>query len=220
MDVQTDQAGLQADPFATAVVPRPVTGGQGQLFSDGYPTFADTDQIPPVHHGARRSGRPRTSRLLRLAVAIVALAVIAGAAALGLVKAGVIDTTTNGGSPPNPTATPPTHHNVAPPSTSPAVSQVSTGSGTATYTVDFPAYAVNVSTSTGRSWISIGAAGQHPVFSGILGPNSSHRVVLLGPTQVDVGAGGTTVTVTAGRHSTTLTPPSAPFTYQFQPKNG
>ncbi len=216
MDVQTDQAGLQPDPFATAVVPLHDTGRQGRLFSDASPTYADTDQIPAVRHDGRNSGRPRTSRLLRLVVAIVALAVVAGAVALGLVKAGVIDNSNNGGSP---TTTPPTtHHAAPPPSTSPAVTQVSAGSGTATYAVNDAAYAVTVSTSTARSWISIGASGQRPVFAGIIGPNSSHKVVLLGPSVVDVGAGGTTVTVTAGRQSTTLTPPSAPFTYQFQLK--
>jgi hypothetical protein len=214
MDVQTDQAGLQADPFATAVVPRTDTGRQGQLFSDGFPTYADTDQIPAVQHGARGSRRSRSPRLLRFAVAIVALAVIAGAVALGLVKAGVIDSSGNGGSP---TTTPPTtHHVAAPPSRSPAVTQVSTGPGTATYTVNDAAYSVTVSTSTARSWISMGAPGQRPAFAGILSPNSSHKAILLGPSVLDVGAGGTTVTVTAGRQSTTLTPPSAPFTYQFQ----
>ena len=39
---------------------------------------------------------------------------------------------------------------------------------------------------------------------------------MLGPSTVDIGAGGTTVTVTVGKRSTTLTPPSAPFTYQFE----
>jgi hypothetical protein len=217
MDVQADQAGLQADPFATAVVPRPGTTGQGRLFSDAHPTFADTDRIPAVRHGDRGSRRPRTSGLLRLAVGIVALAVVAGALALGLVQAGVINTSSNGVSP---TTTPPSHHTAPPPSTSPVVTQVSSGAGTAAYTVDYAAYAVTISTSTGRSWISIGASGQHPSFAGILSPNSSHHAILLGPSEVEVGAGGTTVTVTAGRRSTTLTPPAAPFAYQFQPKAG
>ncbi len=216
MDVQADQAGLQADPFATAVVPRPDTG-QGRLFSDASPTYADTDQIPAVRHGERGSRRPRTSPLLRLAVGIVALAVIAGGVALGLVQAGVINTSGNGA---NPTTTPPTHHTAPPPSTSPVVTQVSSGSGTATYTVDYAAYAVTVSTSTGRSWVSMGVPGQHPAFEGILSPNSSHQAILLGPSEVQVGAGGTTVTVTAGRRSATLTPPAAPFAYQFEPKKG
>ena len=218
MDVQTDQGGGHADPLATAVVPRPQVSAQGQLFSDAHPTFAKTDQIPAVGKATGRSARPRTSRLLRFSVVIVALAVVAGAAALGLVQSGVIKTSGNGASP---TTTPPTTHHAAPPaSTSPAATQVSTGQGSAIYAVADAAYSVTVSTTTGRSWVSMGAPGQHPVFSGILGPNSSHKALLLGSTQVDVGAGGTTVTVTAGGRSSTLTPPSAPFSYQFQPKNG
>ena len=75
---------------------------------------------------------------------------------------------------------------------------VSTGNGTATYRVDIAAYAVTVTTSTGRSWVSIGATGQHPAFAGILAPNSSQKELLLGPATVDVGAGGTKVIVDVG----------------------
>ena len=234
MDVQADQAGLKADPadpFATAVVPRSDTGAQrttgatgaggaqGQLFHDAYPTYADTDQIPAMGHGSGAAyQRRRTSRLLRLAVAVVALAVVAGGVALGLVQAGVIGTSNNGHSA---SAPPPAHRSTAPAhSTAPVVTQVSTGAGTATYAVDLPAYSVTVTTTTGRSWVSLGSVGQRPAFAGILSPNSSQKVILLGPSEVDVGAGGTTVTITADKRSTTLTPPSAPFKYQFQPKKG
>ena len=149
----------------------------------------------------------------------MALAVVVGGAVLGLVKAGVIDTTNNNGN--GKTTSPPTHPVSPPPSkTAPVVSQVSTGAGTATYTVDVPAYAVTVTTSTGRSWVSIGAPGHKPVFAGILEADNSKKVILLGPAVVDVGAGGTKVTVTADKRSTTLTPPAAPFTYQLQLKSG
>jgi hypothetical protein len=216
MDVQADQTELRADPLPTAVVRRTDTTGQGQLFADAYPTYADTDQIPALGKGGSRRPPPRTSRLLRLAVVVVALAVVAGGVALGLVKAGIIAST--GTANQTSTTTLPAHHAAPPPSTTPVATQVSSGSGTATYAVDIAAYAVTVTTSTSRSWISIGASGQHPTFAGILSPNSSQRVVLLGPSQVDVGAGGTKVTITSGRRSTVLTPPSAPFTYQFQLK--
>ena len=78
---------------------------------------------------------------------------------------------------------------------------------------------MTVATSTGRSWVSIGAAGQHPAFAGILNPNSSQKELLLGPAQVDVGAGGTKVIVTSGQRTLTLTPASAPFSYSFVIKN-
>jgi hypothetical protein len=210
MDVHADEARLRSDPSATAIVERPVTGGaQGQLFRDAYPTYADTDRIPSVD---RRPARPGPARWLRVLVAVVALAVLAAGAALGLVKAGVIDKKGSSGSSTTQTTQHPASHA---PSTAPLVTQISTGSGTATYRVALAAYSVTVTTSTGRSWVSIGTTGGHPNFAGIVNPNSSQKVVLLGPSQVDVGAGGTKVIVTSGKRTSTLTPPSAPFSYQF-----
>ncbi len=215
MDVQADEAGLRPDPPVTAIVELPRKEGQGQLFHDSYPTYAQTDQIPAVHAPGVRgtSARPRTSRWLRLLVVLVALAVLAAGAALGLVKAGVIDKTgTN-----SPSATQTTQHHAATtsPPKKPLVTPVSTGSGTATYRVDTAAYTVTVITSTGRSWVSIGAVGQRPTFESIVGANSSQKEVLLGPSTVDVGAGGTKVVVTSRHRTFTLTPLSAPFSYQF-----
>ena len=63
----------------------------------------------------------------------------------------------------------------------------------------------------------IGEVGQQPSFEGIVPANSSQHEVVQGPAQVQVGAGGTKVIVTAGSHSQTLTPPSAPFSYQITP---
>jgi hypothetical protein len=213
MDVKADETRLKADPFATGVVERPVTDSQGQLFADATPTYADTDKIPAVGRAAATRG---PARWLRVLVILVAVVVVAAGATLGLVKAGIIDKSgTNNSSAPNTTQ----HHGAAAPSTAPLVTQVSTGNGTATYQVDIAAYAVTVTTSTGRSWVSIGATGQHPAFAGILNPNSSQKEILLGPATIDVGAGGTKVIVTAGKRTQTLTPASAPFSYSFVLKN-
>jgi len=223
------------DPSITAVVPRHTpdaqgaateTGpptGQGQLFADAYPTFADTDQLPAV--APRPRPHDRAPRWLRIAVVVVAIALLAASAALGLVASGVL----KGGSP-NPgtassaSSTPSTSsrssspHPARPRSTSSLVAQTSVGSDTATYTVANPIYTVIVNTTTGQAWVSAGALGQNPQFAGILQPDSSQKVTMLGPSTVEVGAGGTTVTVAVGKRSATLTPPSAPFTYQFVPK--
>jgi hypothetical protein len=209
MDVQADERGLRPDPSATAIVERPVTDSQGRLFNDGHPTYADTDKIP-AYRGPSRA-RPGPARWLRVLVILVALVVVAAGATLGLVKAGVIDKTSTG----SPQATPAAKHHVAAASKVPLVSQVSTGSGTATYRVDIAAYAVTVTTSTGRSWVSIGAAGKKATFAAVMNPNSSQKELLLGPSTVEVGAGGTKVTVTSGQRTATLTPTSAPFEYQF-----
>ena len=56
MDVQADEAGLRPDPSVTAIVERPVTDSQGQLFRDAYPTYADTDKIPAVGRRTARAG--------------------------------------------------------------------------------------------------------------------------------------------------------------------
>jgi len=208
MDVQADESRLKPDPFTTAVVERTVVDSQGQLFGDAHPTYADTDKIPAVGRGTASRG---PARWLRFLVILVAVVVVAAGATLGLVKAGVIDKsgTTNHGS-----ANTVQHHAAAPPTT-PLVTPVSTGNGTAVYKVDIAAYAVTVVTSTGRSWVSIGATGQHPAFAGILNPNSSQKELLLGPSTIDVGAGGTKVIVTSNQRTQTLTPVSAPFSYSF-----
>ena len=210
MDVKADDARLRPDASATAMVERPVTDSQGQLFNDGSPTYADTDKIPAYRPpGPVRSGPARSLRIL---VVLVALVVVAAGATLGLVKAGVIDKSGTG----SPKATSaPQHHAAAAPPKAPLVTQVSTAAGKATYRVDKAAYVVTVTTTTGRSWVSIGAAGKSPSFEGVLNPNSSQKQFLLGPSQVDVGAGGTKVTVTSGNRTSTLTPVSAPFSYQF-----
>ena len=226
MDVQADEAGLRPDPAATAISPRPGTGGrerpgaggQQQLFADAYPTYADTDKIPAVGGGGRGAYGPSGSgRLLRVAVVVVALAVLAGGAALGLVKAGVIGTGNGSGtgSGTGSSGTPPAHHTtVAAPST-PLLTPISTGAGTASYRIDITAYAVTVATSTGRSWVSIGIIGQSPIYAGIVAPGASQKEILLGPSEIEIGAGGTKLIVTSGHRSVTLTPPSAPFSYQF-----
>ena len=223
MDVKADETGLLPDQSATATFERPVAGRhaaaggqQQQLFADAYPTYADTDKIPAVSASRGSHGPPRSSRVLRLAVVLVALAVLAAGAALGLVKAGVI-ANGNGSGSPNGTAQP-SHHTPATVPKTPLLTQISTGTGTAAYRIDIAAYAVTVATTSGRSWVSIAITGHSPSYEGILAPASSQKQILIGSSTVNVGAGGTKLIVTSGHRSTTLTPPSAPFTYQFMTK--
>ena len=76
---------------------------------------------------------------------------------------------------------------------------------------------MTVSTSTARSWVSISPAGQRPAFEGILNAAQSQHQVVFGPSTIEIGAGGTTVTVTSGKHSQILKPPAAPFSYTITP---
>ena len=227
MDVQADETSVPADPLPTLAVGTPATPApnasrpvhplQGTFFRDDpYPTFADTNPTPMVpREPTRRS--PAGSPGLRIAVVVAALAVAAAGATLALVETGVIHTTGNTRgqttAPPAPDGT----HRTGAHKTS-LLTPVDNGATNATYTVDARAYGLTIVTSTGRSWVSVGIVGQTPIFAGILEPNSSQKVTLLGPAQLQIGAGGTSVVVSSNRRTQTLKPPVAPFSYQFTPR--
>jgi hypothetical protein len=198
----------------TSVIARPNPGIQGTFFSDGssYRTFADTDQIPVV----RGEHWDRRGRGLAVVVGILAFVVVLAGAALGLVQAGVIGNTKGathtatasaGGSTPAPRQ----RANV--PHRADLLSGTAFGAGTATYKVAVPAYGLTITSGVGRAWVSVGQQGQRPLFAGILDPHSTQHFTMLGPTQVEIGAGGTSVTVSSNHRTQTLLPPSAPFTY-------
>ncbi len=218
MDVHTGEIRYRSDPSATAVVP--ATGGaagQGRLFDDpGGHSFADTDQLPAVGRSRRTSNPYGAPRWLRVTVVVVVVGILAAGGALALVKTGVIGKST---SPPSGTHTNTTTAPTSVVHTKTLLTPAQTfgGSGSGNYTIAARAFAVTVSAGAGRSWVSIGVVGQTPIYAGILQPNTSQREILLGPAQVSIGAGGTTMTVSSGHRSQTLTPPSAPFTYQITP---
>ena len=226
MDGQAEGTGLEYDPSVTSVIAPPSPSIQGAFFGDGssYQTFSDTDKIPVVKREDRdRRGRGRgrgRGRWLGVVVGMLAIVVLLAGAALGLVQAGVIGNTpgtTNNASATNGSTPAPSHHARSSPhnAAQPAhlLSQTSTGAGAATYHVSVPAYGLTITTGVGRAWVSVGSQGQPPIFASVLDPNSSQHFTILGPTQVEIGAGGTNLTVTSNQKSQTLQPPSAPFTY-------
>ncbi len=225
MDVQADEASIRSDPSPTlaagtppaAVARPPRSVHQGNLFQDDpYPTFAQTDPTPVVSRAAPAPRRaPATSRGLRIAVVVAALAVAAAGTALALVETGVISTTSSTGGRTAAPTTRVTHPTAAPKKT--LLTPAGFGTRSAAYTVDAQAFGLTITTSTGRSWVSVGIMGQKPIFEGILAANSSQRVTLLGPAELNIGAGGTTVTVTSDKRSQSLKPLAAPFTYTFTP---
>lgn len=218
MDVHTGEIDYRSDPSVTAVVPHVGGAGQGRLFDDpNGNSFANTDQLPAVSRERRPSNPYGAPRWLRVTVVLVVIGILVAGAALALVKTGVIGKTAN----PTPSAhtnttTPPTgavHHTKALLTPADAFGGAALGN----YTIPVKAFLVTVTAGPGRSWVSIGIVGQTPMYQGILQPNSSQRELLLGAAQVSIGAGQTSMTVTSGHKSQTLTPPSAPFTYTITP---
>ncbi len=204
MDVQAQDSGVHpgSDAAHTSAAPRAIT------FRD--PIYADTAPTPVV--GTRPQERRRSDgaglRLIRAAIVIAAVALLACAGVLGLVKAGVIDPSGAKGS-----GSPGTQNAAAP--GAPLAVPTASGPQTASYTVDAGAFVLTIATGPGAAWVSVGLVGQHPVFAGIINPHTSRGFPLLGSSQVEVGAGGTTLTLMSGHRTATLVPPVAPFTYQL-----
>jgi hypothetical protein len=215
MDVQADQTGLQGE-HATIVFERPDAVTRAQPSDPQNTSYADTDQIPAVSRQSRPRRPDRGAHALRITIAVVAVVVLLAAAMLGLVKAGVINFSSST-TPPAKAAT--GHTPTTLPSNTPLLTQTSTTGDSASYTIPIAAYSISVSTGPERSWVSISPAGHPPAFEGVMSPGQSQHQIMLGPSTIEIGAGGTTVTVTSGKHSQILKPPAAPFSYQITPKS-
>jgi hypothetical protein len=206
MDVQAQDSELHPK---TAVAHSAHAAADTRAITFRDPIYADTAPTPVV---SSRPQEPRRRdgaglRLIRVAIVIATVALLACGAVLGLVKAGVIDPRGGSGHAPG------TQNAAA--SRAPLAVPVGSGPQTASYAVDAGEFVATIATGQGAAWVSVGLVGQHPVFAGIINPHTSRGFPLLGSSQVEVGAGGTTITLTSGHRTATLVPPVAPFTYQL-----
>jgi hypothetical protein len=204
--------------------PLPLVSHQGSAPARSAPGSPDFSQGGP---GPRRSGsrspplpaepsppsvrrRARSPRALLVALCAGAIAVVGVGATFGVLEAGLFGRD-HGHSGPSTSSLPAERSLQA---SSPLLQKTSTGSGQATYAVAASSYELTVR-SDRPSWVRVGTTTGAPQFAGIVTPGTTEHLSLGEPVQVQIGAGGTTITVSSGRASTTLSPPSAPYTYQL-----
>lgn len=185
---------------------------QGSRPRSGRPEPVSRPQpAEPLPAPAKR--RAPAGRALLGALCVAGIVVVGVAATFGAREAGLFAKGPRHSGPPASSA-PPTRGLKA---SAPLLRNTSTGAAQATYQVSASSYELTLR-SNRPSWVRVGTATGSPQFAGIVTPGTTERLTIGGPVQVQIGAGGTTVTVSAGRTSATLTPPSAPYTYQLNPK--
>jgi hypothetical protein len=145
--------------------------------------------------------------------ALSAIAVVGVAATVGAREAGLLGK--NQRRPASSTSSPTLTGR--PKASSPLLEKTSTGTAQTTYAVSASSYVLTVR-SNRPSWVRVGPTTGAPQFAGIVTPGIAERLTVGGPVQIQIGAGGTMVTLSTGRSSATLIPPSAPYTYQLNPE--
>lgn len=97
-----------------------------------------------------------------------------------------------------------------------APTERSTTADQATYSITAPTYRVTIS-ATQPSWDEVTLSSGPPVFARILEPGDPTGFDESAAVSVQVGAGGTRVTASAGRRSRSLMSPVAPYTFVLSP---
>ncbi|HUC05817.1 MAG TPA: hypothetical protein VL961_10490 [Acidimicrobiales bacterium] len=169
--------------------------------------------ITPVS-GTPAVAEPRTSRGLLAAVLLTAAAVVAAGIALGVTA---LEHRLGGTRPPSRG-----HHRAATSTSTPKPRTLLTRAATtptgATYSVGASTFTVTVRGGAHPSWVMIQPATGPALYAGVLAPALSTQGTASSSLEVEIGAGGTTITVAAGDLTQTLTPAVAPFTYTFMPR--
>ncbi len=152
------------------------------------------------------------ARVLRGAISLTAAVLVAVSGALGAVEGGLLGR--SGGHRLSTSRSLPT--SALPPSRAPLLVELSATAVRANYSVTASTYRVTISANR-PSWVELSPSGGSPVFAGIVEPGVIRRFTESGSVTVEVGAGGTSIAVSAGSRSQSLMAPAAPYTYLFSP---
>ena len=177
----------------------------------GYGSRPPSLPAEPSRQPDRR--RSPAHRALFVTLCAGAIAIVGAAATFGVLGAGVFDKQRA----PSGSAASSLRSERGHRPSAPLLKKTSIVKGQATYEVAASSYELTVR-SDRPSWVRVGNTTGPPQFAGIVDPGTTERLDLGGPVQVQIGAGGTTITISSGRSSTTLSPPSAPYTYQLDPR--
>jgi len=194
-------------PFPTLVVPKvPVP-----------PTATETRQASAVPPRVPKPAKVRVRgaappRALRRSLWLTAMCLVGASAALGAVHAGVVG---HPGGPLSSASRSPATTTVLQNRTS-FLTELSATASQAKYSVNARTYRVTISADR-PSWVELGVTGSSPIFAAIVEPRAVHNFTEVGPMNVQVGAGGTNIAVSAGNQSQSLMTPVAPYTYVLSP---
>jgi hypothetical protein len=144
---------------------------------------------------------------LRLTILLTGLLLAGSSVTLGLAKAGVLG---------NRTMAPAQRAAalVTPPVPAPLLSRVGTGPLGASYVS--PSGVLTLSfVASQASWVEVRSGDGTPSVATTIGRGTTAPIAIEPPFTVEIGAGGTSLVVTRGTRSQTLTPPRAPFTFSI-----
>ena len=224
---QENRVDLRYPPSTAAVTARSLVGDPGLAATGrpsadrdptlmvGPPTTADDPQMADPRARRREPPRSRSSavpRTLRRAVWLTVTILIIASAALVVVQVRVVGRT-GGESLSSSTSLPTT---IESRSRTALVTELTVSTDQASYSVAASTYELSISADR-RSWVQVMSGTETPVFAGIVEPGMVRHFVQAHPVTVLVGAGGTRLVVSVGRHTQALVAPVAPFTFALSP---
>lgn len=99
--------------------------------------------------------------------------------------------------------------------TAPVARRVSSAAASADYAVDASSYRLVVAARS-RCWVQV-VDGGRATYAAVMPAGHSRSFSVTGGSRVELGSAGGSVTVSTGGRSQRLTPPAAPYTFNFTP---